>query len=47
MNIFDWLVPISIGAVFLVLCLGLWNMMRGGPGKDRLIGGPGRDTQQQ
>ncbi len=32
MNIFDYLVPISIAAVFIVLCLGLWNMMRGGPG---------------
>ena len=32
MNIFDYLVPIAIGAVFLVLLLGLWNMMRGGPG---------------
>jgi hypothetical protein len=32
MNLFDYLVPIAIGAVFLVLCLGLWNMMRGGPG---------------
>ena len=30
MNLFDYLVPISIAAVFLVLCLGLWNMMRGG-----------------
>jgi phosphoglycerol transferase MdoB-like AlkP superfamily enzyme len=32
MNIFDYLVPISIAAVFIVLCLGLFNMMRGGPG---------------
>jgi hypothetical protein len=32
MNIFDYLVPIAVGAVFLVLVLGLWNMMRGGPG---------------
>ena len=32
MNVFDYLVPIAIGAVFVVLCLGLWNMMRGGPG---------------
>lgn len=32
MNFFDYLVPISIAAVFIVLCLGLWNMMRGGPG---------------
>lgn len=32
MNIFDYLVPIAIGAVFIVLLLGMWNMMRGGPG---------------
>jgi hypothetical protein len=32
MRFFDYLVPIAIGAVFVVLCLGLWNMMRGGPG---------------
>ena len=32
MNVFDYLIPIAIGAVFVVLCLGLWNMMRGGPG---------------
>jgi hypothetical protein len=25
-----WLVPIAIGAVAIVLFLGLWNMMRGG-----------------
>jgi hypothetical protein len=30
MNVFDYLVPIAIGAVFVVLLLGLWNMMRGG-----------------
>ena len=30
MSVFDYLVPIAIGAVFLVLLLGLWNMMRGG-----------------
>ncbi len=30
MNVFDYLVPISIGAVLIVLSLGLWNMMRGG-----------------
>jgi hypothetical protein len=29
---FNYLVPIAIGAVFIVLCLGLWNMMRGGSG---------------
>ena len=32
MNVFDYLVPIAIGAVFVVLCLGVINMMRGGPG---------------
>ena len=30
MNIFDYLVPIAVGAVFIVLLAGLWNMMRGG-----------------
>ena len=30
MNIFDYLIPISLAAVFIVLCLGLFNMMRGG-----------------
>ena len=32
MNFFEYLVPLAIAAVFIVLCLGLWNMMRGGPG---------------
>lgn len=27
---FQYLVPASIGAVFVVLLLGLWNMLRGG-----------------
>lgn len=30
MNIFNYLGPIAMAAVFAVLCLGLWNMMRGG-----------------
>ncbi len=30
MNIFDYLVPISVAAVAVVLLLGLWNMLRGG-----------------
>lgn len=30
MNMFDFLVPLAVGAVFVVLLLGLWNMMRGG-----------------
>jgi Hypoxia induced protein conserved region len=30
MNIFNYLVPIAVAAVAMVLLLGLWNMMRGG-----------------
>ena len=30
MNIFDYLVPLAVAAVAIVLLLGLWNMMRGG-----------------
>ncbi|MDP9137312.1 MAG: twin transmembrane helix small protein [Pseudomonadota bacterium] len=30
MNIIDYLVPIAVGLVFLVLLAGLWNMLRGG-----------------
>ncbi len=30
MNLFDYLVPLAVGAVLVVLLLGLWNMMRGG-----------------
>lgn len=30
MNVFDYIVPLAVGAVFVVLLLGLWNMMRGG-----------------
>jgi hypothetical protein len=30
MNMFDLLVPLAVGAVLVVLLLGLWNMMRGG-----------------
>jgi len=30
MAVFEYLVPIAIGAVLIVLILGLWNMMRGG-----------------
>ncbi len=30
MNAIDYLAPIAVGAVFLVLLAGLWNMMRGG-----------------
>lgn len=27
---FDYLVPVAVGAVAVVLLFGLWNMMRGG-----------------
>lgn len=30
MNIFDYIVPLAVTAVFVVLLAGLWNMMRGG-----------------
>jgi hypothetical protein len=30
MNLLDYLVPFAIGIVFIVLLLGLWNMLRGG-----------------
>ena len=30
MEIFSFIIPISIGIVALVLLAGLWNMMRGG-----------------
>ncbi len=30
MNIFDFLIPLAVGAVAVVLLLGLWNMLRGG-----------------
>ena len=30
MNIFAYLVPVALAAVFIVLLLGIWNMMRGG-----------------
>jgi len=30
MDIFTYIIPISIGAVAIVLLIGLWNMMRGG-----------------
>jgi preprotein translocase subunit SecG len=31
MTTLDYLVPIAVGIVFVVLLLGLWNMLRGGP----------------
>lgn len=30
MEIFSFIIPIAIGAVAIVLLIGLWNMMRGG-----------------
>ncbi len=30
MNVFDYLVPLSLAAVFIILLLGLWNMTRAG-----------------
>ena len=30
MNVFDYLVPLAVAGVFVVLVFGLWNMMRGG-----------------
>ena len=30
MNVFNYLVPLAVAAVAVVLLLGLWNMMRGG-----------------
>jgi hypothetical protein len=30
MTIFNYLVPVAVGGVAVVLLLGLWNMMRGG-----------------
>lgn len=30
MRVVDYLVPIAVAAVFLVLLAGLWNMLRGG-----------------
>ena len=30
MNFFDYLIPVAMAAVLVVLLLGLWNMMRGG-----------------
>lgn len=30
MTIFDYLLPVALAAVAIVLLLGLWNMVRGG-----------------
>ena len=32
MNVFTYLVPVALAAVTVVLILGIFNMMRGGPG---------------
>jgi Hypoxia induced protein conserved region/Protein of unknown function (DUF2909) len=32
MNLFGYLIPVALAAVTVVLGLGLYNMMRGGPG---------------
>jgi hypothetical protein len=29
-TLIDYLVPVAVGVVFVVLLLGLWNMLRGG-----------------
>lgn len=31
-TVYNVLVPIGLAAVTIVLLLGIWNMMRGGPG---------------
>jgi Hypoxia induced protein conserved region len=30
MSLLNYFVPVALAAVFIVLLLGLWNMMRGG-----------------
>jgi hypothetical protein len=30
MTVLDYIVPLAIGVVFVILLLGLWNMLRGG-----------------
>ena len=30
MDVFDYLIPIALGAVFLVLCFGIYTLFRGG-----------------
>jgi len=35
---FDYAIPIALGAVTVVLLLGLWNMVRGGdPGRSQQL----------
>lgn len=30
MNAFDYLIPIALGVVFLILCFGIYTLFRGG-----------------
>jgi Hypoxia induced protein conserved region len=30
MNVFDYLIPIGLGVVFLTLCFGIYTLFRGG-----------------
>lgn len=30
MNAFDYLIPVALGVVFLILCFGIYAMFRGG-----------------
>jgi hypothetical protein len=30
MGVFDYLIPVALGAVFLVLCFGIYTLFRGG-----------------
>lgn len=30
MDLFDWLIPIALGAVFITLCFGIYSLFRGG-----------------
>jgi len=30
MDVFDYLIPIALGVVFLVLCFGIYTLFRGG-----------------
>jgi hypothetical protein len=37
-DIFQWLLPVMLVAVAIVLLLGLWNMLRGGsPGRSQSL----------
>ncbi|MGQ0532519.1 MAG: twin transmembrane helix small protein [Caulobacteraceae bacterium] len=30
MDVFDYLIPIALGVVFLILCFGIYTLFRGG-----------------